>query len=142
MGYHVGLGCHRRSARRPLAEDRGGGRSYGCVFSPDGDLVAAASHNSQIRLYAADTGDLVRTLKGHTDAVQSVQFSRDGNWLVSGGADRTVRIWDVETGQLLSTFVNPTARSVPLHYHRPKTRSPRSPMAVCSGSGRPPPLRT
>ena len=84
----------------------GWGPEFCTVFSPRGDLVASASYNSQIRLFAAGTGDLVRTLRGHTDAVQSVKFSRDGSWLVSGGKDRTVRIWDVETGQLLSTFVN------------------------------------
>lgn len=88
-------------------ENHGWGPEFRTLFSPGGDLVAVPSFSSQLRLIATDTGEVVRTLKGHTDMVTSVQFSNDGSWLVSGGVDRAVRIWDVETGQLLSTFFNP-----------------------------------
>jgi len=41
----------------------------------------------------------VRTLKGHTSAVQTVRFGADGKTLASGGSDGTVRFWDGDTGR-------------------------------------------
>ncbi|ETO06416.1 hypothetical protein RFI_30980, partial [Reticulomyxa filosa] len=38
-------------------------------------------------------------LKGHSDAVTSVQFSPDGNRIVSGSRDNTIRLWDASSGK-------------------------------------------
>ena len=46
------------------------------------------------------SGDLVRELAGHTNAVIGVAFTADGKSLVSGGrGSGTLRIWDVATGR-------------------------------------------
>ena len=57
-----------------------------------------------VRLWEAATGQLIRTFKGHADAVSSVAFSPDGTRLLSGSADKTLRLWDVATGRLIRTF--------------------------------------
>ena len=44
------------------------------------------------------TGELVRTLEGHTDTVWAVAWSSDGRRVVSGSADKTIKIWSAETG--------------------------------------------
>jgi WD40 repeat protein len=46
----------------------------------------------------------VRTLVGHTSAVNSVAFSPDGKLLASGSDDNTIKLWDVATGQEVRTF--------------------------------------
>jgi len=46
----------------------------------------------------------VRTLRGHSEEVNSVAFSRDGKWIVSGSSDADVKIWDVATGAEVRYF--------------------------------------
>ncbi|MEL7509023.1 MAG: TIR domain-containing protein [Cyanobacteria bacterium J06554_1] len=41
----------------------------------------------------------VRSLNGHDDRVNSVNFSPDGKTLVSGSGDSTIKLWGVETGE-------------------------------------------
>jgi WD40 repeat protein len=50
------------------------------------------------------------TLKGHTEAVQSVAFSPDGKRLASGSNDKTVKVWDTATGQEALTLKGHTNR--------------------------------
>ena len=70
----------------------------GLEFSPDGDRVASASADKTVRLLEVATGDVIRSLEGHTHHVLSVAWKADGQVMASASADQTVKIWDVETG--------------------------------------------
>lgn len=82
--------------------DFNGGRKL--VFSPDGSLLASVTGDSNIRVWATETGRELATLTGHAGAVKSLAFLPDSRRLVSGGEDRTVKLWDLETGRLVRTF--------------------------------------
>jgi small GTP-binding protein len=54
-----------------------------------------------VRLWEVATGQCLRVLEGHTNAVWRVAFSPDGQWALSGSHDGSVRLWAVATGQCL-----------------------------------------
>jgi len=64
-------------------------------ISPSGQLVAAGSLDTMIRIWDVATGQLVERLRGHRDSVYSVAFTPDGKGLVSGSLDKTLKYWDV-----------------------------------------------
>jgi WD40 repeat protein len=54
-----------------------------------------------VKVWNVFTGEILKTLRGHTSSVWSVSFSPDGAIVASGSADETVRLWNIETGQCL-----------------------------------------
>jgi WD40 repeat protein len=85
------------------------------AFSPDGKRLASASgegawaagpnaRGGTVKLWDAQTGQELFTLKGHSDWVGSIAFSPDGKRLASSSADQTVKVWDVQTGKQLFTW--------------------------------------
>ena len=101
-------------------------RAFGCVaFSPDGFTLASGAGlywytgtipipvgetddempvGKAILLWDTDSGKLLRTLTGHTDAVTSVAYSSSAPLLASGSCDKTVRLWDARTVSHLRTL--------------------------------------
>ena len=48
-----------------------------------------------MRIWDTRTGELLETLRGHTNLVWDVAFTPDGRGLVSASVDRTLKYWDV-----------------------------------------------
>jgi WD40 repeat protein len=66
------------------------------ALSPDGKLLAAADGfglPGRIAIWDVPGGRKLRTLLGHTDAVNGMVFTPDGR-LVTCSSDRTIRFWD------------------------------------------------
>jgi WD40 repeat protein len=66
------------------------------VFSPDGRILATGGSDCTIKLWDVATGKALRTLRGHTGSIDSLDFNHNGTQLVSASRrDNTVKVWDV-----------------------------------------------
>jgi WD40 repeat protein/DNA-binding SARP family transcriptional activator len=75
------------------------------AFSPNGRLALAGIFDGYAAMiWDVKTGNLLQTLKGHTDRVMEASFSPDGKWVITGSADKTARLWDAATGKELRVF--------------------------------------
>ncbi|KAK6850547.1 WD40-repeat-containing domain protein [Apiospora arundinis] len=80
------------------------GPIWSVVFSHNSQLVASASGDKTVKLWNAETGEQVRTLKGHDKRVNSVAFSPNGKLVASASNDGTVKLWNAETGEQVRTI--------------------------------------
>jgi len=64
------------------------------AYSPDGRWLASGCHDKTVRLWDAESGEFIRSLRDHQNSVNNVAFSPNGRWLASGSSDNTVNAND------------------------------------------------
>ena len=75
-------------------------------WSPDGRLLAtggtaAGKEQTDVLLWDAADGTLLRTLSGHTQDIEELAFSPDSSRLVTNSQDGQMIVWDTTTGEAL-----------------------------------------
>lgn len=86
-------------------------------FSHDGSIAWVVIGRNRLSVYKTESGELIRDLRGHRDAINSVAISPDNQFVLSGSGhvhetaptfawgsgvlDNTVRKWDTASGTMV-----------------------------------------
>ncbi|MCL1474219.1 WD40 repeat domain-containing protein [Argonema antarcticum] len=91
---------------RTIGEDSGS--FLLCVLlvwsNPDRSLLVGSDCGRALKIWNLETGQLLHTLRKHTDEGLCAAISPDGRTLVSGSQDTTLIVWDLEAGEDLYTI--------------------------------------
>ncbi len=71
-------------------------------FRPQGDRIATASLNGNIKLWSS-SGQTLQNWNTDQEAIWSTRFSPNGEFLATAGWDGTVRLWDLDGKQRFHT---------------------------------------
>jgi WD40 repeat protein len=74
------------------------------AIAPDGRRAVSASDDNTLKVWDLESGRELRTLEGHSNAVDRVAIAPDGRRAVSASRDKTLTIWDLESGHTVATF--------------------------------------
>ena len=88
------------------------GKGHGDVlfdaeFSPDELIVATAGYDRSVKIWNAETGELLRSLDVHNGAIFDLAFNPDSSVLASASGDETIKLWRVSDGLRLDTLNQP-----------------------------------
>jgi WD40 repeat protein/HEAT repeat protein len=86
------------------------------AFSPNRRWAAAAGEDRAVKVWDVVTGQVLRTLTGHQEAVEALAFRPDGRLIASAGKDRTIRLWEAATGRCLRILEGHTDRLLALAF--------------------------
>ncbi len=79
------------------------------AFNPDGSLLAGNVGETDVFIWDVNTGQLIKTLKGHAAFLEGIMFSPDSKNLLTASFDNSVIVWDVATGTVLRQFKDHSA---------------------------------
>jgi WD40 repeat protein len=68
---------------------------HGVAYDGSNAQYAVTTKEGNVELIDADSGKVLRRLRGHGVRVWSVAFSPDGRHMATGSSDRTVKIWNL-----------------------------------------------
>ncbi|KAI9276282.1 WD40-repeat-containing domain protein, partial [Sporodiniella umbellata] len=104
-----------RSKRYKVLNLKGHTNGVMCIqFCEITKRVITGSLDKTVRVWSLETGELIRTLTGHTREVRALQF--DDAKLVTGAMDNALKIWNYHTGQCIRTLEGHTGGVLSLHF--------------------------
>ncbi|MGD8307126.1 MAG: WD40 repeat domain-containing protein [Ignavibacteria bacterium] len=86
-------------------------------ISNDMTTIISGSSDKTIKVWNAESGDLIQTLTDHTSSIREVEFSPVLDRFASCSSDSTVRIWSLETLQQIKFLEGHIGTISSISYH-------------------------
>lgn len=108
-----------RSVRRTLTGHAGPVNEI--VFSADGSRLIAASGETglygEARIWSTADGKLLKSIRGHKDAIYALALSPDNKTLATGSYDQAIKLWDLDSGSEKKTLAGHNGGVFGLAFH-------------------------
>ncbi|KAK5998331.1 Mitochondrial division protein 1 [Cladobotryum mycophilum] len=95
-------GASSENSWRPTGRPQGTSADFVGALQVFESALACGTADGMVRLWDLRSGQVHRSLVGHTGAVTCLQF--DDVHLVTGSLDRSIRIWDLRTGSIYDAY--------------------------------------
>lgn len=82
------------------------------AFSPNGKLFASGSWDRYIKIWDAQTGQLMRNFEAHKSMVTALSFGLDNKTLTSGSWEPRIKIWDAVNGDEIAVMSHAVTEKV------------------------------
>ena len=69
-------------------------------FSPDDQRVATGDAEGSLRIWDANSGELLQDIRAHSMTVNDIAFSPDGKRVVTVSDGKSVKVWNAQNGEL------------------------------------------
>lgn len=83
------------------------GKSASIAISRDGQTIASATEDNNIKIWDLKSGELLNTFQSNTGRILTIAMSPDGQTLASShrtSERSSINVWDLRTGELLHTL--------------------------------------
>jgi len=75
------------------------------AISDDGRYLASGGISKDVKIWEANSGKNIHTLKGHTSEITAIDFSPNNLILLTGSLDNSIKLWNINSGKLIRTFI-------------------------------------
>jgi WD40 repeat protein len=65
------------------------------TFAPEGRRIIVGDASGIVKIFDSQGGMVVRTLSGHTSAIEQIAFNHAGGFMATASKDKTVRLWNL-----------------------------------------------
>ena len=86
-------------------------------MDPEMKMIISASRDSTIKIWSAETGNLIQSINAHNGPVLDVKINPVAKQFASCGDDSTIKIWDLNTFGLLKTLKKDMKKLNSISYH-------------------------
>ncbi len=91
---------------------------YAIAFNnPFGDKIVTGSFDKTAKLWDAETGECLHTLRGHQTEIVALSFNPQSTMVATGSMDNTAKLWAVDTGEELASLLGHQAEIVSLCFN-------------------------
>jgi WD40 repeat protein len=85
------------------------------------DIIITGSQDTTAKTWSFETGDCLKTFRGHTGAILCLATDPFGKILLTGSGDNTIRAWDIYRGTELHVYDQHQAAIINLLVRKKKT---------------------